>query len=211
MRNWLAFYNPEGIGDVLLLTCANADGAHLISESRGPITEIKDKTNGEIVGLNIHRISEYFVPDGNGLVLLTSDQVTQLNQLLEANAFDYVISVDNRTKFVVGLVEECVPHEDSDHLHITKTRISQDEVLQIVCGAANIAQGQKVLVAKPGAVMPSGLIIWPGELRGVQSNGMICSTRELGLEELENYPGIWELTTKAEIGQTLEEVKTLYV
>lgn len=210
MRNWLAFYNPEGIGDVLLLTCSNVDGTHLISESRGPITGVKDKTKGQFVGLNIHRISEYFVPDGRGPIMLTSDQVKLINQLLKEYDFDCVISVDNQPKFVVGLVEECVPHEDSDHLHITKTRTSPDEVLQIVCGAANIAQGQKVLVAKPGAVMPSGLIIWPGELRGVQSNGMICSTRELGLEDLENYPGIWELTTKAEVGQTLEEVKALY-
>lgn len=58
--------------------------------------------------------------------------------------------------------------------------------------------------------MPSGAIIWPGELRGVASNGMICSTRELGLEAIENYPGIWELPSKFEVGTPLERVVDYY-
>ena len=59
------------------------------------------------------------------------------------------------------------------------------EKLQIVCGAKNIAQGQKVVVAKVGAVMPSGMMIKDAELRGVPSKGMICSERELGLTDSE--------------------------
>ena len=61
-----------------------------------------------------------------------------------------------RQALVVGYVEECVDHPDSDYLHITQTRVAADTVLQIVCGAANIEAGQKVLVAQPGAVMPDG-------------------------------------------------------
>ena len=67
-----------------------------------------------------------------------------------------------------------------------------------------------VLVAKPGAVMPSGSIIWPGSLRGVESLGMICSTRELGLAHLEDLPGIWELRPQFEAGTPLLEVKAAY-
>ena len=55
-----------------------------------------------------------------------------------------------------------VKHPDSDHLSITQTEVDNGEILQIVCGAPNIKAGQKVVVAKPGAMMPDGLMIWPG-------------------------------------------------
>ena len=142
--------------------------------------------------------------------LLTEEQVTKVNELIKAAGFNLAIEVDNTPKLVVGYVEECKAHEDSDHLSITQTRVSEDEVLQIVCGARNIAKGQHVLVAKPGAVMPSGAIIWPGELRGVESFGMICSTRELGLAHLEDLPGIWELRPQFSVGTALADVVAAY-
>ena len=113
------------------------------------------------------------------------------------------------TDLVVGYVESCEKHPDSDHLNITQVNIG-DKTLQIVCGAANISTGKHVLVAKPGAVMPSGMIIWPGELRGVASHGMICSTRELGLAELEDLPGIWELRPQFSVGTALADVVAAY-
>ena len=98
-------------------------------------------------------------------------------------------------------MESCVPHEDSDHLHVTQTRVSQDTVLQIVCGAPNVKAGQKVVVATPGTVMPNGSIIWAGELRGVASHGMLCSARELGLENAPAKKGILVLNDDAVIGE----------
>ena len=68
------------------------------------------------------------------------------------------------------------------HLSVTEIKVDNGEVLQIVCGAANIRKGLKVVVAKPGAMMPDGLLIWPGELRGVESFGMVCSAKELNLD-----------------------------
>jgi len=73
-----------------------------------------------------------------------------------------------------------------------------DETLQIVCGAKNVDKGQKVVVAKPGAVLKNGLYIKPSELRGVESNGMICSKRELGLPQEED--GIYVLTESYNVG-----------
>lgn len=207
---FLSFYNPNGIGDTLILTAGSCDKAHRQIETKFPVTIIKNKENQEVIGVNIFQISKYMDLEGQGQIELNEEQVATINHLLKESDFEFEVTVDNQPKFVVGLVEECVDHEDSDHLHITKTRVADDQVLQIVCGASNIRQGLKVLVAKTGAVMPSGAIIWPGELRGVPSNGMICSTRELGLEDLENYPGIWEISNKLEEGTPLDQVVEFY-
>ena len=77
-------------------------------------------------------------------------------------------------------------------------------MLQIVCGAPNIRKGLKVVVAKPGAMMPDGLLIWPGELRGVASAGMICSAKELQLTNAPKKRGILELPQDAETGSAFK-------
>ena len=207
---WLAFYKKQAVGDVLMLTSGTISDDHVVTESKQNITLINDRTNDQTVAVNIFKISESFEISDNGPVLLTEEQVTKVNELIKAAGFNLAIEVDNTPKLVVGYVEECKAHEDSDHLSITQTRVSEDEVLQIVCGARNIAKGQHVLVAKPGAVMPSGAIIWPGELRGVESFGMICSTRELGLAHLEDLPGIWELRPQFSVGTALADVVAAY-
>ena len=84
------------------------------------------------------------------------------------------------TNLVIGQVEECYPHPDSDHLNCTKVNVG-NEVLDIVCGAPNVAAGQKVIVALPGARLPGGEIK-KGKIRGQVSNGMICSLVELGVD-----------------------------
>ncbi len=82
---------------------------------------------------------------------------------------------------VVGLAREVVDHPDSDHLHVVTVEVGQDEPLQIVCGAPNIAAGQKVIVATHGARIAGGHKIKRGKLRGVESQGMICSLQEIGV------------------------------
>ena len=84
------------------------------------------------------------------------------------------------TNLVIGEVLECTDHPDSDHLHCTKVNVG-NEVLNIVCGAPNVAAGQKVIVALPGAKLPGGEIK-KGVIRGQESNGMICSLLELGVD-----------------------------
>ena len=110
--------------------------------------------------------------------------------------------VTDASNIVVGLVESIVDHPDSDHLHVCEVNIGT-EVLQIVCGAPNVAKGQKIMLALPGAVLPGGTIR-KAKVRGVESNGMICSLSELGLESKyvpEKYAnGIYVLDDDAPLG-----------
>ena len=81
---------------------------------------------------------------------------------------------------VVAHVLECVEHPDSDHLHITKVDDGSAEPVQVVCGAPNVAAGQKVLFARIGTVLPGDFKIKKSKIRGVESFGMICAEDELG-------------------------------
>lgn len=83
---------------------------------------------------------------------------------------------------VIGLVKEAYPHPDSDHLNVCKVEIKPGEVSQIVCGAPNVAAGQKVIVALPGCDLGNGFVIKQSTIRGEESNGMICSLNELGID-----------------------------
>ena len=85
------------------------------------------------------------------------------------------------TNVVVGYVLECVKHPEADKLRICQVDVGE-ETTQIICGAPNVAEGQKVIVARPGAVLPGGMKIKKAKLRGEESNGMICSLQELAIE-----------------------------
>ncbi|MFA5219679.1 MAG: phenylalanine--tRNA ligase subunit beta [Bacilli bacterium] len=114
------------------------------------------------------------------------------------------------SKLTIGHVLSCVDHPDSDHLHVCQVDV-KTEVLQIVCGAPNVAQGQYVIVAQNGAVLPKNFKIKRTKIRGVESNGMICSLTELGLETkyISNLysGGIYYFQEEVEIGS--DPIKTL--
>ena len=118
------------------------------------------------------------------------------------NEYDSASNLINATKLVIGQITECEPHPDSDHLHLCKVNIGT-EVLDIVCGAPNARTGLKVIVALDGAILPDKTIK-KGMIRGQESNGMLCSIAELGLEHKflkpEDSEGIAELGEDAEIG-----------
>ena len=99
--------------------------------------------------------------------------------------------------FIVADVVECVDHPDSDHLHILKVQTGA-EVIQVVCGAPNAHTGLKGILARPGVAMPDGMVIKKGKIRGVESQGMMCSFRELGLGE--DHTGIVDLDSDAAAG-----------
>ncbi len=107
------------------------------------------------------------------------------------------------TNIVVGYVESCVKHPEADKLSICQVNVGE-ETTQIICGAPNIAAGQKVIVARPGAKLPGDIKIKKAKLRGEESNGMICSLQELGIESKlvpKAYAeGIYVLPEDAETG-----------
>ncbi len=96
---------------------------------------------------------------------------------------DRICTLKVPDKIVVGFVKEKVKHENSDKLSICQVDVG-NEILQIVCGAQNVAQGQFVAVALKGALMPNGMEIKEAKLRGVDSCGMLCSSAELGFEKI---------------------------
>ena len=120
------------------------------------------------------------------------------------NEYDSAENLINATKLVVGEVLECEMHPDSDHLHVCKVNVGE-EVLQIVCGAPNVRKGLKVIVALVGAELPGDFKIKAGKIRGIESNGMLCSIAELGLDSKflkpEDKEGIHELPENAKVGE----------
>ena len=108
---------------------------------------------------------------------------------------------------VVGEVITCIDHPNSDHLHITTTRVAPDaEPLQIVCGAPNIAAGQKVIVATVGTILYDGdekFTIKKGKIRGEESLGMICAEDEIGVGT--SHDGIMVLPADTPVGMPAKE------
>ena len=99
---------------------------------------------------------------------------------------------------VVAEVKECAMHPDSDHLHVTKVDDGTGELITVVCGAPNVAAGQKVLFARIGAVLPGDFKIKKSKIRGVESFGMICAEDELGIGN--DHSGIKVLPADAPVG-----------
>ncbi|MDD3106691.1 MAG: phenylalanine--tRNA ligase subunit beta [Bacilli bacterium] len=111
--------------------------------------------------------------------LSTEEIVDKLNLYsTEVEGIDRVLS---GTNLVIGHVLQREDHPDSDHLSVCQVNIG-NEVIQIVCGAPNVREGQHVIVALVGAILPGDFKIKKSKIRGIESNGMICSLQELGME-----------------------------
>ena len=108
---------------------------------------------------------------------------------------------------VVGHVVSCGKHPNADKLSLCEVDIGADDNLQIICGAPNVRQDLKVAVATVGSVLPNKLKIKRAKLRGVESNGMLCSESEMGISD--SHEGIIELDSKAEIGNNVREILDL--
>ena len=157
------------------------------------------KHENQIVGFNIFDFSKVYSVNSNGHIKLNETLVEAIQQSITNAGFDYQLEADLSPKFVVGYVETKEKHPDADKLSILKVDVGSEK-LQIVCGAPNVEAGQKVVVAKVGAVMPSGMVIKDAELRGVASSGMICSMRELNLPNAPQEKGIMVLSDDYKVG-----------
>ena len=145
--------------------------------------------------ISLNWVKDYVNLDGEDLKELAV-KVTKAGINVEKVITNHI---DN---LVIGEVIECDKIPDT-HLNLCNVNIG-DKVVQIVCGASNVRKGIKVIVAKPGAILPGNFEIKVGKIRGYDSNGMICALFELGLEEKndETYSkGIFELDENAPVGE----------
>jgi len=118
---------------------------------------------------------------------------------LEVDSVEPVAGVFD--KVVIGQVRTLEPHPDADKLRVAQVDVGADELLQIVCGAPNVAPGIKVPTALVGARLPGDIKIKKAKLRGVASSGMLCSARELGLSE--DHAGLMILPEDAPLGEDI--------
>ena len=144
---------------------------------------------------------------------LTPQQVADAltSEGLEVDSLEEVPAIRGGLKgIVVGEVLECDPHPDSDHMHVCSVNLGEKEPVQIVCGASNIAKGQKVMVATIGCVLYDGdkeFKIKKSRLRGIDSYGMICAEDEIGVGK--DHNGIIVLPQDTKPGTSAAEYYNL--
>lgn len=148
--------------------------------------------------ISLQLLNKYVKVDDQDPAIL-ADKITSIGLEVEG-----IRKLAKGTDLTIGLVKECIDHPDSDHLHICQVEIELGNIVQIVCGAPNVAAGQKVIVAKPGCDLGEGFVIRQSTIRGEESNGMICSLLELGIDGRfltdEQKAGIEVLSNDAPIG-----------
>lgn len=148
------------------------------------------------------RLSRNFVNDYTSLKDIDIHEFAS-SMVKLGNEYESITKLVPATKLVIGKVKSCTMHPESDHLHICKVDIGKEE-LNIICGAPNVREGLKVIVALDGAVLPGGTIKKTVVL-GYESNGMICSLAELGIDKKflndDDINGIHELNDDAHIGE----------
>ena len=148
------------------------------------------------------RLSKKFINDYTNINKIDFHEFAEQMVKL-GNEYESISKLVDATNLVIGEVVSCEDHPESDHLHICKVNIG-NEVINIVCGAPNVREGIKVIVALDGAVLPGGTIK-KTVILGYESNGMICSIAELGLESKflkdEDVNGIAELGDDAKVGE----------
>ena len=134
---------------------------------------------------------------------MSSDELSHLLTMagLEVEGMDAVAPAFNNV--VVAEVLEVIKHTNADRLNVCQVNVGETQPLTIVCGAANVAAGVKVPCARIGAVLPGNFNIKQAKVRGIESFGMLCSAKELGLAETSG--GLWLLADDAPVGTTLRD------
>lgn len=191
------FYNEQGMGDVLIVSFLNDPVVY--TETTGDVVQLFNAEKA-CIGVNIFNAKKHFSWVEDRYLDKTAYKQA-VSDFLEAQGLAKAWTTD--ASFVVGHVQTCEKHPDSEKLSVCQVDIGR-EVLQIVCGAKNIGADQLVVVACPGAQLKSGLFIVPSVLRKVASNGMICSKKELDIDGESN--GILVLD-KGSVGQAFYEME----
>ncbi|MNK18947.1 Phenylalanine--tRNA ligase beta subunit [compost metagenome] len=138
---------------------------------------------------------------------IATDELAHRLTMAGLEVEDTVPAAPAFTGVVVGHIVDIAPHPDADKLRVCQVDDGSGERLQIVCGAPNAAAGLKVPLARVGAELPGGMKIGVAKMRGVQSSGMLCSARELGLSQ--DHAGLLELPVDMVPGQSIREALDL--
>lgn len=138
---------------------------------------------------------------------LSTDELSYLLTMAGLEVEEVVPAAPAFSGVVIAEVVEVAKHENADRLRVTKVNVGTGELIQIVCGAPNVAVGVKVPCALPGAVLPGDFKIKPTKMRGVESNGMLCSGKELGIPD--DVDGLLILPADAPVGQSIRDYRGL--
>ncbi len=162
------FYNKLTLNDTMSISISPLSPTAFDKREKGVIL----KNGEEIVGINVFNVSQY-IDINEGYLFLTK----KIDEFIQ-NEFGIDLKKYHSPKFVVGQITDLEAIPDS---HLTKTIVDLGNGVstQIVCGGKNLSKGIKVVVAMPMIVMPNAKIIVPSKLLGYESNGMICSRKEL--------------------------------
>ena len=148
-------------------------------------------------------ISLDWIQDFVDLSGITPDEIYSKFTLAAAEVEGYSLLNEHLEKISVVKVLSKKKHPEADKLNLVTFQFSDSETREVVCGAPNVREGMKTAYAPIGATLPGGFTLEPKKIRGVLSNGMLCSQVELGLGE--DSDGIMDLPEDAELGQTLLE------
>lgn len=191
------YYNYKTIGDDLLIVFDSGAHPDDIKKNGDVVALYKD---GKIVGINILNFSEIMKLKVDGFIPVINEKMLKIINDTLTNAGFEPLEAQKESGFRIAKIVECEEHPESEHLHILKVDVGNDELLDIVCGAFNARVGLKCVCALPYTFMPNGQRIIPSKLLGIQSNGMLCSGRELALPGYEGKHGLLELDENSIVG-----------
>lgn len=190
------FYNYKLIGDVLMI---------VYDQEKIPTSKVEEDNvvkiyyNDTLIGVNIFNFSSIVKVKSKGLIPLPNNALIDvINTILEGHNIEK-LPYKKESGFRIGKILSVEEHPESTHLHILKVDVGS-EILDIVCGAANVKENAVVVVATIGTTMFDGTIIKPGKLLGEVSNGMCCSERELNLIDDQTKRGLLILDETYTIG-----------
>lgn len=165
-----SYYNKD---KEILIIFTNRHFKTMSSEENVEENVFIKNENNEIIGINIFNYKNNSLSSG----LIDNENIIDIIS-------KYFTDKEIEDPFLVGEIIEIKKHPKSSKLSVCQVKLS-DEVRQIVCGAKNVGKNEKVIVANIGAIMPTGMVIRPSKLINVDSDGMLCSYKELGIEKSE--------------------------
>ena len=190
------FYNYKLIGDVLMI---------VYDQEKIPTSKVEEDNvvkiyyNDTLIGVNIFNFSSIVKVKSKGLIPLPNNALIDvINTILEGHNIEK-LPYKKESGFRIGKILSVEEHPESTHLHILKVDVGS-EILDIVCGAANVKENAVVVVATIGTTMFDGTVIKTGKLLGEVSNGMCCSERELNLIDDQTKRGLLILDETYTIG-----------